>query len=162
EEGAPPLTWALAAELENADAVHADIKGWREQGSDIEDIVESVFDVLGKTIAVAAEDDGTSAPMLPNLSNLRPHVASTAAIRGLDDYLGGFTPPATRAGVLHGERLEATGQPAVARANYVWALTTEPLPNVGVMWRLGNLARHAGHRAEAALWFRLSLAYDAI
>jgi hypothetical protein len=163
EEQTPPRMWPLAAEFENADAVYADIKGWREQGSDIEDVVEGLFDVLGKGIEAAGEDDEISVQIVPDLAHLTPsHVAGTYIVCDLADYDGGFMPPSIRAFVLQTEQLEAAGERLDARARYVCALTNESLPNVGVMWRLGNLARHAGHPAEAARWFRFSLAYNAI
>ena len=75
---------------------------------------------------------------------------------GLEDGPSGHT----RIDVLLGEREEAAGNLVAARARYVAGLIADGHPNVAVMWRLGNLARAVEHQAEAARWFRLSLAYD--
>jgi len=168
EEQRPPLTWPLAAEFDNPAAVHDDIQAWREQGSDVEDVVQALFEALNKGIATA--DEHHRRPNTQTLSGLaehiRPHLATSAIIEQLAEHHGGLNAPLIRTFVAHAEQLEAAGDPVDARTGYVRALTTElatdTLPNVGVMWRLGNLARHAHRPAEAAVWFRLSLAYDAI
>lgn len=145
--GAP--SWPLGdpesgiAQLESDDAVDNDLDDWRKQGSDVEDIVKNVFAHLLGTVAAIAH--GTPTPV-PNL--------------GIDSAR--LVAPSARIKVLSGERQEAAGDTVVARTDYVTALVTEGHPNVGVMWRLGNLARTEGHTAEAARWFRLSLACDAV
>jgi hypothetical protein len=148
---APAAAWPLAADFATADGVSLDIKGWREQGSDVEDVVEELLDALERGIKAAGRTNGSSVRKPPKLRTLTPPPVT-----------GGAVPASSRSFVRNAEQLEAAGEAVDARAGYVRALTTEPLPNVGVMWRLGNLARRTGHLSEAARWFRFSLAYDAI
>lgn len=167
EEQVTPRTWPLAAEFDDPAAVHDDIEGWRKQGSDIEDVVEELIEALGQGIAAARENYIPATSIVPGRVDLaRTHYTTTAVLDELASYRGGYTPSSIRIFIQHAEQLEAAGDPVDARTGYVRALATElaiePLPNVGVMWRLGNLARHAHRPAEAALWFRFSLAYDAI
>lgn len=164
----PPRTWPLAAEFDDPVAVHDDIKAWRKQGSAIEDVVEELIEVLGQGIAAVGEKDRLAATSGPaDLAHVaRSRVARTGILDELASSLGGFMPSSTRLFITHAEQLEAAGDPVDARTGYVHALAAElavaPIPDVGVMWRLGNLARHTDRPAEAKLWFRLSLAYDAI
>lgn len=67
---------------------------------------------------------------------------------------------AARDAVRGGERFEASEDTLRARTSYVVALTADRHPNFVVMCRLVNLARAAGHPAQAARGFRLSLVYD--
>ncbi len=144
---APAQSWPLAPEFEDDDAVDADIEKWRKSGSDIEDLVEEIFSTLAHGIAAGADDVEVAVPALT-----RTRVAE--APDRLDVALS------FRVFVADAEKLEAADETLSARAGYVRALTTAPGPNSGVMWRLGNLARRTDHCAEAARWFRLSLAYD--
>lgn len=168
QEQLPLRTWPLAAEFDDPVAVHDDIKAWRKQGSAIEDIVEDLIEALGQGITAVGEKCPTAAaPTVPGLAHLaRAYVTRTGILEELASSLGGFLPSSTRIFITHAEQLEAAGDPVDARTGYVHALAAElaiePIPNVGVMWRLGNLARHTQHPAEAKLWFRLSLAYNAI
>jgi hypothetical protein len=146
-----PLRGQVAAvQLDSDDtAVHHDIQQWRDEGSEIEDVVEKVFASLDEAIPAVAAGRGISVqfPTVPDL---------------VIDALNISASPATRETVLGGEQFEAAGHTVLARTSYLVALTADEHPSVGVMWRLGNLARSAGHPAEAARWFRLSLTYDAL
>lgn len=146
-----PLSDQLVlAPLEDDAAIHGDLELWRDQGSSVEDVVQEVFTSLDAAIPAAAKGNGIArhVPTLPELvvGSLR----ANAAMAG------------RRIIVLSGERLEADGETVQARTRYVTALTAGQHPNVGAMWRLGNLARSSEHYAEAARWFRLSLAINAL
>lgn len=169
QEQLPLPTWPLGAEFDDPIAVYDDIKAWRKQGSAIEDVVEDLIEVLGQGITAAGEKYPTAAtPMLPGLAHVaRVIVIRPGVLEELSSLQGGFLPSSSsRVFITHAEQLEAAGDPVDARTGYVHALATElannPIPNVGVMWRLGNLARHTDRPAEAKLWFRLSLAYDSV
>lgn len=130
-------------------AVYDDIQHWRDEGSEIEDIVEQVLASLAEAIPAAAAGTGVSVqfPAVPEM---------------VIDALNIDASRATRETVLGGEQFEAAGDPVLARTSYLVALIADEHPSVGVMWRLGNLARSAGRPAEAARWFRLSLTFDAL
>lgn len=150
-QSAPAAGWPMAADFGTPDGVSVDINSWREQGSDVEDVVEELLDVLEQGIKTAGRTNGSAVRRRPKLRRVTPPpVAENLAATS------------SRSFVRTAEQLEAAGETVDARAGYVRALATEPVPNVGVMWRLGNLARRTGHLSEAARWFRFSLAYDAI
>ena len=145
-------TWPITADFVTSDGVAYDIKGWRDKGSDVEDEVEGILAALEQGIKTAARrTNGVSLPSVPKLR--KPKARSVT---------GNAAAASSRSVVRTAEQLEAAGEPVDARARYVEALTADPLPNVGVMWRLGNLARSTGHFSEAARWFQYSLAYDAL
>lgn len=137
------------APLERSDAVSHELSDWRQSGSGVEDIVERLFSFLDQKITAFAA--GT--PM-------QRHNAASARLSVFDSE----RPEAAsaRLSVFYGERSEAAGRQVEARELYVSALIADVHPHVGVMWRLGNLARSVGRRAEAARWFRLSLACDTV
>jgi hypothetical protein len=132
----------------DADAVSDELDRWRDEGSQIEDAVQFVMTRLDE--AIPAVVDG--ADIHVRLSAVPDAIAAT-----LD-----FGSQPERAAVIGGEQFEATGEAIHARANYLSALIAGDHPNVGVMYRLGNLARLAGNMNEAAHWFKLSFAYDAL
>lgn len=151
-EQSAATTWPIATDFVAADGVAYDIEGWREKGSDVEDEVEGILAALEQGVRAAARrKNGASLPSVPKLRKPKARKVNGNAVTA-----------SSRAVVRTAEQLEAAGEPVDARARYVEALTADPLPNVGVMWRLGNLARSTGHLSEAARWFQYSLAYDAL
>lgn len=155
-EVAPPHeVWppAPVEDSEDSAAVAADIVRWLARDSLVEDIVAEVFTLLDTALPLIDDD---AQPF--GRSELWDDLM--AEMYGLTGTYG----PATRSGVLRGEKLEAAGQLVDARTVYVHSLISPVtgLPDTGVMWRLGNLNRRAGHRAEAARWFRLALLVDSI
>jgi hypothetical protein len=157
DDAATQRPWPLAAESESNDAVEAELAKWRARDSQVEYIVETVFTIFDKALPYVAVD------ALPHLA---PPVLQNFVDQAhdLSEIVRHTSNPATRSSITHGERLEAAGEWVDARATYVRTLmtTTTTLPNTGVMWRLGNLARRVGYRAEAARWFRLALSVDVL
>ena len=165
---APPRTWPLSAEFDARTEIHDDIGRWRDQGSRVEDIVEEIVAALGEGLVVAECQDRPLGSIRPALAHiLSVHGATvTTSLKELAALHGGFMPNSVSASIQQAEQREAVGESVAARVGYVNALAfgmaAARVPNVGVMWRLGNLARHTDRPAEAALWFRFSLAYDSI
>ncbi len=153
EEVAPPHEVWPPAPVEDSAAVAADIDRWRARDSLVEDIVAEVF-TLFDTALPLIDDDAQPFGRSALWDDL---MAEMYDLTGTDG-------PGTRSGVLRGEKLEAAGELVDARTVYVHSLIrpVTGLPDTGVMWRLGNLNRRAGHRAEAARWFRLALLVDSI
>jgi hypothetical protein len=149
--------WPLAAELETQDAIDADIAGWRARESQVEDIVVMIFTFFEKALSPV---DIEAAPFVNPLA-LQAFINQS---NDLSEIVRFTSNPATRWNIIQGERLEAAGQLVDARAMYVRTLMTPTtmLPDPGVMWRLGNLDRRIGYRAEAARWFRLALSVDVL
>gem|GEM_PF-6523057 len=155
DEYAPPAhDWSLSGLFatttadDGGDAITDDLERWRHQGSEVEGVVESIFASLDRAIPAIVDGSGVSV-QLPAVPDAVAAVLRVASQPGRDTVVGG-------------EQLEANGETVQARAHYVTALTATVLPDVGVMYRLGNLARSTGHAAEAARWFRLSFTYDAL
>lgn len=130
----------------DSDAVADDLEGWREDGSQIEDDVLTVLNKLEAAI-VARRGRGVEVPMPLAVTNF-PQV----------HRLGGRL----NRTVKDGEQLEANGETVLARAHYFGALVATSIPNIGVMYRMGNIARLTGRNREAAHWFRLTFAFDAL
>jgi hypothetical protein len=152
EDAASAYDWSLGdlvapAEVDS-DAINDELERWRDQGSEVEDVVESIFTSLDRAIPAIVDGRGI-AVRLPTVPDTVTATLNVTGQPGRDTVVGG-------------EQFEATGDTVLARAHYVTALTAAPLPDVGVMYRLGNLARSTGHAAEAARWFRLSFTYDAL
>ncbi|GAB88158.1 hypothetical protein [Gordonia rhizosphera] len=145
EVGASAQAWPrVAASFEANGSVDSELDDWRTKGSDVEDTVRDAFKILGEAVAAGRAVD----------------VHGDVSGRLME--LGIHKDPKQRLTVLMGEQLEST-DPVEARAKYVQALLTDvPRLDVGVMWRLGNLARHADNPAEAARWFRLAFACGSI
>lgn len=156
EDAAAERDWFLGergavAQLDSDDsAVYEDIQHWRDDGSEIEDVVQQVLDILTEAIPAAASAGSGVSVQFPDVPE--------AVVDAL--HIGDVQ--ATRETLLGGEKFEAAGETLLARASYLTALTADEHPSVGVMWRLGSLALAAGRQAEAARWFRISLTFDAI
>lgn len=174
-----PLSDQVAVtRLEDDATINDELELWRDQGSDVEDVVHKVFASLDEAIPAGAGRSGFLLRLLDGSHRVSallrksavPDLAvgsrSVSVKSAVPDLVVGSRPVnfalAGRETVLGGEKLEADGKAVQARTSYVIALTADQHPNVGAMWRLGNLARSVGHSAEAARWFRLSLVVDAL
>jgi hypothetical protein len=137
----------IAARVESPDvsgAVEEDLRHWRERGSQVEALVETILRSVGRVAS-------TLAPL------------SVPAVDALPDVLISILDAAGRDEVTAlrwGERREADNDVIDARAGYVAALIVGATPSRGAMWRLGELARREGYRVEASTWYRFALTYD--
>lgn len=180
-----PLSDQVAGtRLEDDAAINDELRLWRDQGSDVEDVVHEVFASLDEAIPAASDRGGIvlRAPTERDLIDGSHRISALRDSEVVRDLVVGsrrvsvkspmrdlvgrshriYFALADRETVAGGEKFEADGKTVQARTSYVIALASDEHPNVGVMWRLGNLARSVGHSAEAARWFRLSLVVDAL
>lgn len=147
DDPADVFDWRLQDVLVDDETVADDLEGWREDGSQIEDDVLTVLNNLEAAIVVLDGRGVVEVPMPPAVTNFpEVHRIGESLNRAVKD----------------GEQLEANGETVLARARYFDALVATSMPNVGVMYRMGNIARLAGRNREAAHWFKLTFAFDAL
>ena len=142
--------------------VAENLEQWRRRGSAIESPVKEFLAGIRKVLAEALIANRVPHEGIVNVPAVQDFVADWRAtvLSDFEKRTGSAVlPPRAVVAVRNAAGLVRTN-PVGARAVYVEALAAEPDHEPGVMWRLGDLARTQGYRAEASAWYRLALGWE--
>jgi hypothetical protein len=146
-----PLTGAAAfTQLDDAAAID-ELQHWKDNGSHIEDTVKKII------------VEFTTRPRGGAIRGVRVSTSRSSARVGAKK-IAAATPRfrlRSREAILSGEMDQAAGRVVRARKKYLEALTSDQQAEVGAAFALANLARAAGNRNEAAVWYTMAFQANA-
>jgi len=134
---------AAITKLDNEAAIK-ELQHWKDSGSRVEDAVTRVIVEFAK---------GKKATPIRI-------VAGRSRARGAAEKVASTPSPyrvRSREAILHGEKDQAAGYVLRAREKFFDVLIGNEQAKVGAAFALGNLARIAGNRNEAAVWYTMAL-----
>jgi hypothetical protein len=146
----PLIEAAAFTKLDDAAAID-ELQHWKDNGSHLEDTVKKIITAFTRRPRGGAIRSGVRVPTGWPSARIGAKEISVATPR--------FRLRA-RETILSGEMDQAAGRIVGARTKYLDVLTSDDQQaEVGAAFALGNLARAAGNRNEAAVWY--SMAFQA-